>query len=244
MVIAIIAILAALLLPALAAARQKAQNIKCVSNLKQMTISYFSYQQDYGSGIAYNDVTSLWMVTLATYQANVSAIRLCPVAYDRGKLLVGNYQGTANAPWRWGTQPNTNLNTGSYTINGWLYSQSAYDPPGDPAYGPLYYNKDTAILQPSTTPVFFDGVWPDAWPQRTDMPTPSLFTGSGGADGMGVACIARHNLQLNATATQGQPLPSGINMGYADGHAGHLPLQQLKTLAWHQGYVITSDPWQ
>ena len=242
-VIAIIAILAALLLPALASAKQKAQNIKCISNLKQMTFSYFSYQQDYGSGIAYNDVNDLWMVTLATYQARVSAIRLCPNAVNRGNLGSSFSQGTASAPWRWAIQTDTNLNTGSYTINGWLYSNSAYNPPSSPTFGPMYYNKDTSITQPSGTPVFFDGVWPDAWPQRTDVPPPS-HTGSGGAGGLAVACIARHPLLASATTSPGQPLPSAINMGFADGHAGRLPLEQIKTVYWHQGYVPSADPWQ
>jgi prepilin-type N-terminal cleavage/methylation domain-containing protein/prepilin-type processing-associated H-X9-DG protein len=243
-VIAIIAILAALLLPALATAKLKAQNIKCISNLKQMTFSYFSYQQDYGAGIAYNNVSLLWMSTLADYQARVSAIRLCPLASNRGNLLNGNYQGNAAAPWRWGTAPDTNLNTGSYTINGWLYSESAYDPPSDPTFGPMYYSKETSITQPSFTPVFFDGVWPDAWPQRTDMPPANLFIGSGGADGLGVGCIARHPVMSTATATPGQQLPGAINMGFADGHAARLPLQQMKTVYWHQGYIPSADPWQ
>jgi prepilin-type N-terminal cleavage/methylation domain-containing protein len=45
-VIAIIAILAALLLPALAAAKLKAQRINCVSNLKQVDMAALMYQQD------------------------------------------------------------------------------------------------------------------------------------------------------------------------------------------------------
>ena len=47
-VIAIIAILAGMLLPALAAAREKSRRSACMSNLKQMAIGIESYVGDYG----------------------------------------------------------------------------------------------------------------------------------------------------------------------------------------------------
>ncbi len=58
-VIAIIAILAGLLLPALAKAKQKAQKVKCVSNLKQVALSFIMWTHD-------NDKNNLpWRVAVA-----------------------------------------------------------------------------------------------------------------------------------------------------------------------------------
>jgi len=47
-VVAIIAILAAMLLPALAAAREKARRVNCAGNLNQMSKGIESYTSDYG----------------------------------------------------------------------------------------------------------------------------------------------------------------------------------------------------
>jgi len=53
-VIAIIGILAALLLPALAKAKQRANGIRCLSNLKQLTTGWLLYAGDYGDLLATN----------------------------------------------------------------------------------------------------------------------------------------------------------------------------------------------
>jgi prepilin-type N-terminal cleavage/methylation domain-containing protein/prepilin-type processing-associated H-X9-DG protein len=53
-VIAIIAILAALLMPALAKARQKAEAIQCMNSTKQLTLAWLQYNLDSNDRLVYN----------------------------------------------------------------------------------------------------------------------------------------------------------------------------------------------
>ena len=56
-VIAIIAILAAMLLPALARAREQARRASCISNLKQCGLAIHMYAQDYNENFPYYNST-------------------------------------------------------------------------------------------------------------------------------------------------------------------------------------------
>jgi prepilin-type N-terminal cleavage/methylation domain-containing protein/prepilin-type processing-associated H-X9-DG protein len=90
-VIAIIAILAAILFPVFAKAREKARAISCISNLKECTLGSLMYSQDYDELIIpewlnepwQNDWDRLWPVLVQPYIKNYG-VTVCPDAPQDG----------------------------------------------------------------------------------------------------------------------------------------------------------------
>src|SRR5438067_10891719 len=83
-VIAIIAILAAILFPVFAQARAKARGASCLSNTKQVAVSYMMYVQDYdevspnGRGGGWE-----WWTEMQPYMKSIE-ILYCPDRNDGG----------------------------------------------------------------------------------------------------------------------------------------------------------------
>ena len=266
-VIAIIAILAAMLLPALAAAKRKSQEALCTSNLKQMATAGFMYTSDFGP--MYYDPTgqSVWLTSLMAYQSKVVAIRFCPLAPSNNMPAIefaspGGYGGAANFAWMFRSV----TNTGSYFLNGWLYW------PGDPnnsgqsaAYWVrqqtsvgekgLFAKMDN-VKHAAQTPIFCDGIWVDGWPDGgtatalgDNLGSANLYTGPGtGTPMMGRVCITRHgmrtptsSLMINITPTT--VLPGGINVACCDGHVEYSRLNKLWSYYyWHAVSVPRAMP--
>ena len=105
-VIAIIAILAAILFPVFAKAREKARQTSCLANTKQMGLAILMYAQDYDETICpyvdsnYNFAEMAWWVVINPYIMN-EQIRKCPSRRGSGSSDYGvvypHVSGVGNA---------------------------------------------------------------------------------------------------------------------------------------------------
>lgn len=95
-VIAIIAILAALLFPVFASAREKARQVQCLSNLKQIGAGFIAYTQDWDETLPSNAIDRRneygWKAQIFSY-LKAKDVYLCPsnpVGWDFSALPVGS----------------------------------------------------------------------------------------------------------------------------------------------------------
>ena len=244
-VIAIIAILAALLLPVLSRAKLKAQQVHCINNLRQLTLACSLYVGDHEKQTGYrspNFPGGEWMGTLIDYVKN-EKLRLCASAPLRTPTPPsGNRQGSADAAWvRW-TSDRKTMFYGSYGFNGWLYSNVRMFSGAPHPFPQWFFSKEGSIQKPTQTPVFFDANWVDAWPKETDPPARDLYNGETFIGGprvfdMGRLTIARHGGRSPSSAPRRVPagalMPGAIEIGFADGHAELVRLENLWKLTWH-----------
>lgn len=258
-VIAIIAILAAILLPVLSKARNKAHQVKCINNLKQMTMANGMYMTDFGRAITDNSPggsSGAWIVNLIDYYAKSTNLLVDPSTPNPGPLL-GAATGQGSADTIWTKQIDAGNGKGpqpygaSYGYNGWFYiSLDGRSPNGDGSATPGYYFfKDSYIQTPSQTPTFFDENWADTWPEEQDAPAQQTYYGIpyGTHLGfeMGRLALSRHGNANSGgryiwkSATQ---VPIGsVVLGLVDGHAEASKLPHLWSYSWHRYWGATNS---
>jgi prepilin-type N-terminal cleavage/methylation domain-containing protein len=280
-VIAIIAILAAMLLPALAAAKAKAQQVRCLGNVKQMTLAIDMYPNDYNgrwiSDIDYQTGspgdTGAWIINIMDYYNKATNMFICPVTIDPNtKFGAGNTEaGDTTTPWVSMLPRGGGINyIGSYGCNGWFYSDLDAnghhygDAGGNGVALPNgqnsnlgYFDKEVAVKKPSTSPIFYDQSWTDAWPVETSGFSTDLHglvgTIPSGASGgtlqseMARIAKARHGSGGGSRANSNYSdvaanLPSIINMGFVDGHSEPVKLKSLWSFTWHAQWNQSKVP--
>jgi prepilin-type N-terminal cleavage/methylation domain-containing protein/prepilin-type processing-associated H-X9-DG protein len=228
-VIAIIAILAAILFPVFAQAREKARQTSCLSNTKQIGLALQMYVQDYDEHVCLNNDNTwyqqpagsgyyyihTWMSLLEPYMKNYG-LWVCPSASSNTGLYAG-YDFSPSSPWQSG--PNLGSIEAAYTLNNYYNYDSRY--------GGIFQDNPislAAIDAPAGLMFCADGgQWPQmAWdPEQivsrgagltVDSKTDPSYAFAAGTYSQG-ALFARHN--------------KGLNNVFFDGHAKALRLMEL-----------------
>ncbi|MDR3458410.1 MAG: prepilin-type N-terminal cleavage/methylation domain-containing protein [Verrucomicrobiae bacterium] len=180
-VIAIIAILAAMLLPALAKAKDKAKTISCLNNVKQWGYSFFMYEDDNAEIFPYEgstgDITTGYNAN-AWYNSTTPYIGTLKLAelYQQGKPPVRDSKGIFTCP-----STVTNLTTTpTVTTPFFMYNfNNRMDPNGAAVF------KRSQCVRPSDTVTFTEG-GEDSYPSSSGVYTP-----------------ARHNTRANLGLADG-----------------------------------------
>ena len=175
-VIAIIAILAAILFPVFAQAREKARQASCISNMKQIGTAFLSYSQDYDEicprtlwGGSPSGTLCSWPTIIQPYLKNVDIFR-CPSYTDEP---LGVTPGTYAAPGGCGTLPKGYVVTYPYNLA--IGGNRQDDAP--PTSTAVYTAALADIVSPAQTVVLTDGsstpqkdIDPAKWPARIQAP--------------------------------------------------------------------------
>ena len=253
-VISIIAMLLAILMPALGKVKEKAKSVVCRTNLKQTAFACTMYSDDY-NGKLFSYESGLYIDLLMPYMGDQDKARYCPsVIVKDDTVYTSSQAGYSKKPWVWVYRDSSNnlvQEYGTYAINGWLYtdvmmSNGEWQIGGKPGsagrWAPqqrLGYTSLNKVKQQSETPFFCDSVWVDQWPTsdgtKTDyVPddgTFSLDTGGRGGD------PAYNHIQRSVINRHGD----NINFAFVDGHVDGTSLSEQWELNWHRGWVKKTD---
>ena len=230
-VIAIIAILMAILMPALSYVRKQAHSTACQSNLRQMCLAMNLYALDHDDRTMpfVHAVGEYWFHQLAPYLTakdyknnpeqhieGAMKVAFCP-ATKRQDRSEESYFGSAYRSWRFlGGE-------GSYGLNLWLLPENlVYKFPAE------NYYKKYSDAKPAV-PLLGDSVWVGSWPYDADLSGEIGYPGYPHGEGyfMGRFCVDRHK--------------TAINVGFVDSRVERVYLEELWTLKWHQHFEPNRD---
>jgi prepilin-type N-terminal cleavage/methylation domain-containing protein len=236
-VIAIIAILAAILFPVFAQARESARLTSCLSNMKQIGLALRMYSQDYDEkypNIRYQGFNHTWKNVVLPYikNKNVFSCPSNPYAKPKGPGTDPNDASSNGNGEGWLTEPDHIMPLG-YSMNSTVTTWYPLDwpPPAGVDASPL---SDARLTRPADTIAIAEVAWNDS-----DVHIGWLMVdpGGGGCDGgdndpnQSYKGLWKHR----GTYPNGPQPPA--NFIYWDGHA--------KTMRWARTIVpLTTNQWE
>lgn len=229
-VIAIIAILAAILMPVFAQAREKARSASCQNNLKNLSMAFAMYRSDYdtrfpfgGWNSAARRVTMDWQNSISPYVKSKGVYR-CPSSTEFD-------EDDAGGPfvWHWNKNPVSYMYNNFLAEGGNTMREAGVQYPADVillADGHQDWGHDTACVD---------------WLGRTGSVWCMEDT-TWGKQGCLITGFLEWN---NPPNTWGLPRHNGgANFAFSDGHVKwHGPMQRTRQLEGKLPWRKYGDPW-
>jgi prepilin-type N-terminal cleavage/methylation domain-containing protein/prepilin-type processing-associated H-X9-DG protein len=228
-VIAIIALLLAILMPAMSRVRKQSRAVVCQANLKQWGLIFNLYTDDYNGlfqkGWVGRKEGSLWWMDAARLYYKIDDFRCCPEATKP-------YTEGGRPPFgAWGVDPGTFLTKGdfgSYGINGWVETRHPIDGVGSSKENYNLRWKTPHVIGAAHVPLLLDAQWIDGWPNPANAPPDYDGEFWQGQSNMVRFCLNRHN--------------ANVNVVFLDWSVRKIGLKELWVLKWHREYN-TAGAW-
>lgn len=213
-VIAIIAILAGILFPVFASAREKARQTKCMSNLKQIATAISIYTDDHHETFPFANKTSVgpWMKNIQPYLKSYE-VCFCPSSWQ-------NYNGSDDE-----NSIIENCKTGNYSAN--LSMMGNGD---DLATWPV--KKMARVKAPSSTILLTEGGYFAISPTFAEITGNTYYLAGIGKAGFTAPTFTNSEMQSDFKDGRHN---EGIIVAYVDGHAGYTKTGQLCDQIFNSG---------
>jgi len=246
-VISIIALLMAILLPALQRVRQQAKAVVCQSNMRQWGFIFSMYTIDNDGSFPIGDKgrrdpTGLWMYVLRPYCSD-GKLRLCPMA-TKPRKKGAKHPFAAWGPisnWIsehtdcWPAEPDTpEANYLSYGLNDWTRNdpRKVSTGPGGTDRLPLLW-RTPDVKGAANIPLLLDSSFFGSDPYDTDQP-PEY-------DGDVVVEFNRNEMKRFCLNRHQKGTINGV---FVDWSVRKIGLKELWKLKWHRGFDINGGPTQ
>jgi prepilin-type N-terminal cleavage/methylation domain-containing protein len=233
-VIAIIALLIAILLPALQRIRKQSKAVACQSNLHQWDLIFSMYKANNEGMFFKQSQADTWIEPLKPYCKNSKdALFVCPMAPEHyvvepDDLITEPLIDNAIKKRLWSFK----YIGGGTKYHAWLL----FEPRLYCSYGlNEWVMDDRWNFTSMNVPVLLDCIWKGSRPHYLDSPPPDegyppdvSRAPDQNYSAMQYYCIDRHNASINSL--------------FKDGSVRKVGLKQLWTLKWHQ-WFNTTGPW-
>lgn len=233
-VIAIIAVLMAILMPALRRVKEQGDMVKCMGNLRQWNLIHSMYVQE-NDGMFYSGTATggasdgfYWLAQMPAKEQSYiqNPLWFCPK--NKGTMYAPDGTNNQNLSIHaaWGVHTDSVFNrdgvAGSYAINGWVLNVPANGAALSEGRTRVDHWRSPQVRGAAQVPLMVEAIRFDVWPQPNQAPAAREEDTWSSTNHMARAVMNRH--------------VGFVNVSMCDFSAQRVGLKELYTLKWHRSF--------